>query len=40
MMAGCRAGQVRLLSVAPERLMLEDFLEPPGALEPGAAGGG
>lgn len=38
-MAGCRTGQVRLLYIAPERLMLDNFLDH-GALEPGAAGGG
>lgn len=26
-MAGCRSGQVRLLYIAPERLMLDNFLE-------------
>ncbi|XPE57854.1 hypothetical protein ACNKHQ_22540 [Shigella flexneri] len=27
MMAGCRTGQIRLLYIAPERLMLDNFLE-------------
>ena len=26
-MAGCRSGQIRLLYIAPERLMLDNFLE-------------
>lgn len=26
-MAGCRTGQIRLLYIAPERLMLDNFLE-------------
>ncbi|SUG90864.1 ATP-dependent DNA helicase RecQ [Salmonella enterica subsp. enterica] len=26
-MAGCRTGQIRLLYIAPERLMLDNFLD-------------
>ncbi len=38
-MAGCRSGQVRLLYIAPERLMLDNFLEHLANWNPGDAGG-
>ena len=34
-MTGCRTGQIRLFYIAPERLMLDNFLGASGALESG-----